>query len=235
MNRPDFSNQHFYHTLRNLRAILNSGYIWAATGLGFGLISLFIPNAWLTITLFVVFGLGTGLVIERSTRIATQDPLTGLYNRRYLLDSLLEHIEMTNRYSEPFCLIMFDLDSFKKVNDQYGHLVGDKTLKAVAKVLMKECRTMDISARYGGEEFMIICPHTDQNMGYQLAERMRKIIAEIPSNALGYPGPQTISVGIVAVQQDQNLSVDELIRLVDEALYKAKKQGKNQVIPASHL
>lgn len=138
---------------------LNSGYTWAVTGIGFGLVSLFIKNKSLTIALFSVFGLAAGLVIERSKRIAIQDPLTGLYNRRYLLDSLIEHIDMTNRYSDPFSLIMFDLDCFKNVNDQYGHLVGDRTLKAVAKVLRKECRTMDVSARYGGEEFMIICPN----------------------------------------------------------------------------
>ena len=207
--------------------------IWVSAGMIVGLTSVFLDIKPIAVALPTCFGLIAGLIIENNKRIAIQDALTGLYNRRYLIDSLNEHIELTNRYGESFCLMMFDLDGFKQVNDTFGHLAGDKTLRAISKVLRKECRTMDITARYGGEEFMIICPHTDQEEGYQLAERIRKVISQLPARTLGYPGPQTISVGVIAVYPGQNLNADDLISQVDKALYEAKKRGKNCVIPGA--
>jgi diguanylate cyclase (GGDEF)-like protein len=153
--------------------------------------------------------------------------LTGLFNRRFLREALPSLQAAATRRGEPLCLLMLDLDHFKVVNDRYGHVVGDKTLRAVADVLRNQSRRSDLVSRYGGEEFAVLCPATDGPTGLQVAERLREAIASLGAEPLGHPGPQTVSIGI-AVQTSQNFSADTFVDRADTALYQAKHAGRNQ-------
>ncbi len=183
-----------------------------------------------TFLVFSSFGYVLGGFIEKIERLSRIDGLTHLSNRRYLMERLQEELDLSRRYPQHFSLIMADLDHFKQVNDRFGHLVGDQTLKAVSQVIRNECRSTDIPGRYGGEEFLIICPNTSEMEAYHLAERIRKTVAHLPPNSLGYNGSQTISLGIVALPPSANVMKDLLLQNVDSALYQAKAQGRNQSV-----
>ena len=117
----------------------------------------------------------------------------------YLMAQFKELSALHGRYQQSFSAILLDLDHFKQVNDRHGHLVGDKTLKAVFQCMKSTCRQSDILGRYGGEEFLVLCPNTGQEEALQLAERLRQNIARLPAATLGFDGPQTVSVSVVAV------------------------------------
>jgi len=165
---------------------------------------------------------------EKLERLANFDSLTGLYNRRAVLDKLDELINLANRYKEDFSLSMLDIDNFKKVNDRYGHLTGDEVLEKIAVLIRRNTRETDIVGRYGGEEFIIILPKTNLSSAWVVAERLRNIIekAELKDSA-GNAFTITVSQGLVGWERDEDAA--SLISRADEALYKAKEKGRNRV------
>jgi diguanylate cyclase (GGDEF)-like protein len=166
--------------------------------------------------------------------MAATDVLTGLTNRRQFNNRLHEEVARARRHETPLSLALFDLDDFKRLNDFYGHPVGDRILRELGKTIRQNIRESDLPARYGGEEFAIILPETRETEAYELLERIRLLIAQtvfcLPENPLTV----TISVGVAQLEARQHTSF-ELVELADKALYEAKKLGKNQVIKASVL
>lgn len=163
-------------------------------------------------------------------RLATTDSLTGLYNRRYFITRIEEEIARTARYCVPMCCLLIDIDNFKKVNDTYGHLVGDEVLRSVADLTEQTVRTNDVVARYGGEELIILLPQTELVGARQQAERLLKRISSEKYNGLPDDHPITISIGVAINRADENLTADDFIKRADEALYEAKEGGKNRYI-----
>jgi diguanylate cyclase (GGDEF)-like protein len=176
------------------------------------------------------FGLILGRVMDRVRSASLHDGLTGLFNRRFLRESLPQMQASAARRGLPLCVVMLDLDLFKLVNDRYGHLAGDQTLCAVSAALRCHSRKSDLVARYGGEEFAVLCPDTDYETGMQVAERLRSAIEALGPNELGYPGPQTISIGVAVQSPDHELTPEVLLDRADMALYRAKDRGRNCVI-----
>mgnify|MGYP000067032693 CR=1 FL=1 len=160
--------------------------------------------------------------------LATIDPLTGLYNRRYFLQRLRDCHNAFGRYGSPYSLVMFDLDHFKAINDQHGHDVGDKVLQEIALRTKDILRDVDIAARWGGEEFMILTPQTGQEKALILAERLRHGFAAAPIDPVGIV---TASFGVISDAPCDSL--EALTHRVDKALYAAKKAGRNCVQAAS--
>lgn len=168
----------------------------------------------------------------------SHDPLTGVYNRRYFeskLDELLQkraELERNKRKTDPeneVCLLMMDIDNFKKINDTYGHQVGDDVLKTVSFTVAQNIRKDDILARYGGEEFCVVFGHTSKEIAGTIAEKIRSAVATKQFNYLSQVCHFTISIGLAAVKQDGLYASRPLIRAADEALYEAKRSGKNKV------
>ena len=154
------------------------------------------------------------------------DGLTGLYQRKFFELRLEEELKRSKRYKHPLNLVMIDIDYFKKVNDEHGHLIGDEVLKQVAVVLKKNTRLEDIVARYGGEEFVIIMPHTLVENMEKTGERLRAEIEGMEISGVRI----TISVGIGHFDgKDMDFDHRDLIRRADGALYLAKKRGRNRV------
>jgi diguanylate cyclase (GGDEF)-like protein len=161
--------------------------------------------------------------------ISITDHLTHLYNRRYVMDVLATEFQRTLRTNGELCLVLIDVDHFKAVNDTYGHQCGDLVLAALAEALQVELRCYDVAARYGGEEFAVLLPGTSLQRGREVGERLRQAVTEI-----SFPHPMaalcvTISLGIAALPCARIDSVDALIRAADEALYRAKQNGRNRV------
>ncbi len=158
-------------------------------------------------------------------RLSSINQLTGLYNRHKCEQELAAEIKRANRYGRPLSLIMFDIDWFKAVNDNYGHPAGDTVLRKIAAMLRNRIRTTDIAGRWGGEEFLIICPETGMNGAGELAEQIR---ADIATFDFSIGQTITISAGVAKYIPDE--PVEQLIHRVDECLYAAKHRGKNQVV-----
>jgi len=156
--------------------------------------------------------------------LSVTDKLTNIYNRIKLDEVMLEQINRAQRYDEIFSIIILDVDYFKKVNDVYGHQVGDKTLVEISKILQKNTRKSDTVGRWGGEEFMIICPHTDLKGVKDLANHIR---AEIENHNFPVIKTKTASFGISIYKKGDSL--EKLIKRADEALYLAKSKGRNRV------
>jgi two-component system cell cycle response regulator len=167
----------------------------------------------------------------RLEQLASTDPLTGLLNRRALMERLTAEIDRAARYEHELVLLMIDLDHFKLVNDTYGHMVGDDVLRELSQLLVNEVRTVDIVARYGGEEFVVVLPEQPIEGGTAFAERVRERVAETAFGASDVPGGvrTTISVGIAGYPMDQTTTAGELIARADEALYRAKAAGRDRV------
>jgi two-component system cell cycle response regulator len=160
----------------------------------------------------------------RLEMLARTDPLTQLHNRRSLMDRLSEEVERVRRYGLTLSALMVDIDHFKAVNDTYGHLVGDEVLRGVARVLQREARAVDVVARYGGEEFVLVLPET------AVAERIRQRIAEQPLRGEQADRVRvTVSIGTATMPSPRAHSPESLIAAADEALYRAKAQGRNRV------
>jgi diguanylate cyclase (GGDEF)-like protein len=183
-----------------------------------------------TALVFSSFGLGTGRLMDRLRSAALRDGLTGLFNRRFLRESLPQLQASAARHARPLCVLMIDLDYFKRVNDAHGHLVGDQTLAAIGRALRENSRQTDLVARYGGEEFAVLCPDTNCEVGLQVAERLRAAIERLGADELGHPGPQTISVGLAVQSPEQELSPEQLLDHADLALYRAKDRGRNRIV-----
>lgn len=165
---------------------------------------------------------------EKLERLANLDSLTGLYNRRVILDRLNERIKYVRRYGEELSLIMLDIDHFKKVNDQYGHLIGDGVLEGIAVLVQRNIRDTDVVGRYGGEEFIIILLKTGLSSALGVAERIRKAIqgAEMKDSE-GNVFSVTVSEGVSSYKPAEDER--SLISRADDALYRAKENGRNRV------
>lgn len=157
---------------------------------------------------------------------ALKDPLTGLYNRRFLFDSLPMRISLHERYGDKTSLLMFDIDFFKKVNDQLGHSRGDDVLKTLSGLLLDNIRDTDTAFRYGGEEFLIVLNDTEEEQASFLAQRIRGVVETHPFESV--PWTITVSIGVVELMAGEN--VNDLINRADNNLYKAKKEGRNRVV-----
>ncbi|MCS7244290.1 MAG: diguanylate cyclase [Candidatus Calescibacterium sp.] len=163
---------------------------------------------------------------------AILDETTGIYNRKFFENTIQNEIKRSERYSLPLSLIVCDLDNFKKINDTFGHLIGDKVLKETAQIIKNNLREgIDIAARWGGEEFVILLPSTDKNSAYKIAERIRVQISSHKYSGLPENHVITASFGVANYPHDAR-GKTELFKKADEAAYKAKKTGKNKVIMA---
>jgi diguanylate cyclase (GGDEF)-like protein len=178
------------------------------------------------------------IMIQDATEIAayeqkllemnTRDPLTGVYNRRFMNNRLQEEIERFKRYGRPFSIILQDIDYFKKVNDEYGHPCGDFILKDFARLNRERLRSIDFYIRYGGEEFCCILPETNVQSAYDLGEQLRSVIEK---NVFSFEGKDlniTMSQGAVEISPDIS-TVDQLLKCADDLLYEAKKTGRNKI------
>lgn len=168
-------------------------------------------------------------LIEMNKKLALVDPLTGLYNRRYLEAFMEKQLAISERNKQPLSLTMIDIDDFKLFNDTYGHEAGDTAMKAISEAIIKNIRSSDIGVRYGGEEFIIVLPNTDKTGAFDVAERIRNVIETTPLK-IGHDKKVflTASFGIATYGIDAN-NLTSLIAAADNALYNAKKTGKNKV------
>ncbi len=157
-------------------------------------------------------------------RQAFYDRLTGVANRRYFESLLDREVRRAERYGQGFALVMFDLDHFKKVNDTYGHATGDVVLQEVTRVAGERLRSVDVLGRWGGEEFMVLLPGAAAEEGARVAELVR---ARVAGHAFPRAGQVTVSLGVAAFHSGEPRG--ELLRRVDEALYRAKREGRNRV------
>ncbi|MCA9836609.1 MAG: diguanylate cyclase [Trueperaceae bacterium] len=164
---------------------------------------------------------------EQVKQLSLRDPLTGVYNRRYLLEHGVKLFSQAQRYNRPLSSIILDVDHFKRVNDSFGHGVGDSVLKELAKLLSHSLRNADILARYGGEEFVILMPETKLENAYLACERLRKTVETHPWQNIHPELRITISIGLAA---DISLpDYNALIELADSKLYEAKRNGRNRI------
>ena len=164
--------------------------------------------------------------IERVKQLAYLDGLTGIFNRRFFELRILEEIERARRYGAGMAVIMADIDQFKRLNDEFGHVLGDEVLRQVSSLFHQQVRKIDVVCRYGGEEFAILLTQTSAQHAINIAEKLRKIVAnwQFP----GVPRTVTISAGAAAFP-DQGSTRDDLVRAADNALYAAKQAGRNCV------
>lgn len=172
--------------------------------------------------------------VERSQLYAASitDGLTSLYVSRYFRHRIVEEMKSAKRYQRPLCVMMVDIDFFKKVNDTYGHQAGDDVLRVVARCILQTVREgIDIACRYGGEEFAVILPETDKDGAVTVAERLRVLIEEQVVSSGGDDIQVTVSIGLSSFPEDSE-EIRDLIEKADQALYKAKRSGRNQVVTA---
>jgi diguanylate cyclase (GGDEF)-like protein len=155
-----------------------------------------------------------------------KDEVTGLYNRRFFSLRLEEEISRYRRFNHPVSVVLLDLDGFKAVNDDMGHQVGDTTLRDVGQILMRHSRGINVVARFGGDEFVVLLVETSKTGARLYADRIRQILS---AHAFPHGKPITASFGISSLPDDEASTSEELIKLADEALYVAKRAGKNQV------
>ena len=165
---------------------------------------------------------------ERAEALARTDELTGLYNRRALLEEGTRLLNHAKRFKHPLSFIMMDVDYFKRINDTYGHAVGDRVLESLAKILRRTVREVDVVGRLGGEEFALILPETGMDKAANFAERLRGLIENAVLSSAKGEISVTCSFGITTYRAG-NLSLDNLISKADEALYRAKQNGRNRI------
>ncbi len=170
------------------------------------------------------------LANEKLKAQSATDELTGIKNRGFFESELRAEWRRAHRARYPVALLMIDIDHFKRVNDTYGHLTGDETLKQVAKLISQSLRRPgDMVARYGGEEFAVLLPQTDWDGALHLAERTRRSIEQTPVESAQRKIPLTISVGVAVRVPEDTDGYTQLVADADECLYKAKAAGRNQV------
>jgi diguanylate cyclase (GGDEF)-like protein len=160
--------------------------------------------------------------------LAVRDSLTGLYNRRYLDETLEREVSRARREGIPLSLVMLDIDHFKRVNDTYGHQVGDEVLRMLASTLLADIRAEDVACRYGGEEFLILLPNMPLETTMLRAQAWRSAVEALRVTHGNFQITFTISLGVSAYPE-HGKTPDDLTRCADQALYRAKNEGRNQV------
>jgi diguanylate cyclase (GGDEF)-like protein len=170
------------------------------------------------------------VLFDRLEHLAALDAHTGLYNRRFGMSRMQEEFSRAVRTGSPLGLLMFDIDNFKKVNDTYGHLVGDRVIKQIAQVVRSVAREGDVTLRYGGEEFLMVLPGASVHDAEKVAERLRRTIeeshVEVGAQSIGV----TVSVGVMSYPDCTANNETDCVRIADEALYAAKAGGRNRVV-----
>ncbi len=169
------------------------------------------------------------LMLLKLYRESTRDPLTGMINRRVLMKRLTSEIALVSKGRPSFCILMFDLDRFKRINDNYGHLVGDEVLKTTARILHKELREQDIVARFGGEEFVAVLPNSSSWVAIVVAERIRETCYRTQVTAPNGDRIQ-LSTSVGVTQYEAGEAIEVTLDRADESLYKAKELGRNRVV-----
>jgi len=185
-------------------------------------------------TTVVFVGLGTiiGSHEDLLQRVSLTDPLTGLPNRRHFDRRLREELARVDRFNLPLALMILDLDGLKEINDVGGHEAGDNALRAVARTFQRTCRSTDLAARIGGDEFVVLAPNITESDAETLANRIRKtLIAEASWVSTALPA-LTLSIGVADTRCVEEVRPDRLYAAADQALYRAKQRGKNNVVLA---
>jgi len=174
------------------------------------------------------------LLHQETQQLSITDGLTGVWNRRYLELSLRKEIERASRFSRPLSVLLVDIDRFKRVNDRFGHQRGDEILVEITRRLIGSIRTqIDFVSRYGGEEFVLVLPETPGDGATVVAEKVRSTVRAEPFAGEGDPALQvTVSVGVASYPID-GLSAEDLLRAADQAMYRAKRAGRDRVETAS--
>jgi diguanylate cyclase (GGDEF)-like protein len=167
---------------------------------------------------------------EEIYRLTIIDALTDTHNKRYLLEFLDRELARSSRYGRPLALVMFDLDLFRAINEDLGHLGGDFTLRELAARVKGCIRKEELFARYGGEEFVVVLPETTREGAVTLSERLRRLVATQPFQFEGKSYNVTISLGVAITSGNETLTPRELIQQADEKLYQAKREGRNRVV-----
>ncbi len=168
--------------------------------------------------------------LEAKLRLQSEtDALTGLCNRRKLRDALMEHFSVFTRYHTPTALLIFDIDNFKRVNDEFGHPRGDDAIVIAANVCRSELRNTDIAARLGGDEFVVLMPHTSLEQARMIAERLRMCVA-LALREAGTIGSGTTISGGLSELLSTDTSFEDVVKRADDALYRAKRSGRNQIV-----
>ena len=170
------------------------------------------------------------LVQDKIIKMSTRDELTGLYNYRYFIETLQQVFSASKRYKYDLVVCMMDIDYFKKINDNYGHPAGDDVLVTFGKLLKENTRESDLACRYGGEEFGILLPHTSIENAFIVMERFRKVLEKTEFSYKGKRFSVTVSIGLTILSGDNKKTTDQLIDEADQALYKAKKSGRNKTV-----
>lgn len=163
-------------------------------------------------------------------QLSEKDPLTSLWNRRYLFEQMERELARAKREQSALSFVMLDLDHFKQINDIYGHQIGDEALVLVGRVLLESVRRSDIVGRYGGEEFAIMLPNTSAEKAREVAERCRQSIEKQSLSTAQGTLTLSASLGLVSLNVNPQTEVDNLIHFADEALYRAKTSGRNRVV-----
>lgn len=162
-------------------------------------------------------------------KLASTDPLTGLWNRRHLLTIGFQEFNRACRYKRSLSVLIVDMDNFKQINDEYGHTMGDEILKGVAKSIVGSLREADYCGRFGGEEFVTLLPETDSAGAMRVAERLRQGVEQITIGIGEEQVQMTVTVGVASYQLDDS-SIEVIIQRANKALYHAKSQGYNRVV-----
>lgn len=232
-----------WHLMAALIALFIVGYLGYAAAFWDShstLVDLIVPGVFFfgacfvllstTLSLHTAIDMGRLRILERD---AATDPLTGMFNRRYMSCRLTEEVANANRYGLPLSVLMLDIDHFKQINDQHGHQAGDEMLVALGKIIAEELRESDVLTRYGGEEFLIIATHTPLLAATNIAERVRKRIEshdfDIPKALGGMRAIRmTVSIGVATIDA-VTTERDALVHAADENLFQAKREGRNRV------
>lgn len=172
--------------------------------------------------ILIIFWISKILIKDKLEYFANYDSVTNTLNRSTFYSYLSNLIKVSKRYKKLFCLIMFDIDYFKRINDSYGHQVGDEILKSITAIIKKEIRETDLLARFGGDEFLILAPEINIKKGIIIAEKIRK---SIEINTLFNDIKTTISLGITEFKSED--TIDSIVNRTDQALYKSKSKGRN--------
>jgi diguanylate cyclase (GGDEF)-like protein len=200
----------------------------------FGEIGLFLALLFaVTLLTTSVFSAALASIGERERRHALRDVLTGCFNRRAFPDLFQREVERSRRLGQGVSVVFFDIDSFKVVNDEFGHEVGDRVLRLLPNRVRGVMREHDLLFRWGGEEFLVLLPHTGPTDAQHLAERIRQTVTAVPLVTQGIPRPigVTLSLGTAATEE-YPVNADRLIAQADAACYAAKRRGRNRVVGA---